>query len=728
MLEHILTPEFAIFGGILACGFAILTLVLAGRSAFTSGLANRLVTLKAQIEDRRKTLQDMGNKLAETELLQSRADHLEKRTNALQQDLKPLEEKHLKAVSEYEDVKGKLRQAREEWATMTDKVETYKSRISQIDNLEQDIKKLTESRQQLEEAVKTLPDRQRELERINQSIEQKSSELAAVDKDLKNLNQELINVKEQFQQAFDKKSKAEEDLKQRQDELVRLEQDIKELTDGYRQLEEAVKPLSDRQRELERVNQSIEQRSSELAATDKNLKNLSQELINTKEKIQQANDRLSKADEDLKRRKEGLARLESAKIDLSARVETLSEKLKSVGRMPPEAFDSLKLPVFENSKNVRADVDEQTALDALNSLVEYCGFEIPRRLQDAFHTALKTSDISCLTVMAGVSGTGKSAFPKLYSEAMGMYFLPLAVEPRWDSPQDLFGFLNYMENRFEATTLGRSLVQFNNSPHVSQNGSSMRDRILLVLLDEMNLARIEYYFSEFLSKLEMRRNANLDRKEDYQMVSVEIFAGHAAGEGVEASPPVRLYAGSNVLFVGTMNEDESTQSLSDKVIDRANVLYFGRPNKLHDKRQQLSGNSDWMALRADVWQSWIVDPSNTSIPGYDQVDSIINNVNQSLALLGRPFGWRTYKAIKAYVANHPSVRYREDSGLLPLSDQIAMRVMPKLRGLDLNEHGEVFNSLGQTLRKINDPALQQAFDKANQSTQGYFDWRGINWG
>ena len=641
MFEYIFTPEVVLVCGILACGIAVLTLFLAGRSAYTSDLATRLSALEIEIGERKKTLNDMGNKLAETELLQSKADHLEKRMEALQQDLKPLEEKHLKAVSEYEDVKGNLRQSKDEWLTLAEKVETYKARVSQLDNLEQEIKALTEKRNQIEEALKSFADRQRDLESLNQSIEQKRSEVTDVENMLKNLQQKSAEAKEQLHATQNKITDAETELKRRQEEIERLE---------------------------------------------------------------------------------------NVKIDLDARLDTLSDKLKSVGRMPPEAFDSLKLPVFEKSNTVKSNVDEQLALDALNNLVEYCGFEIPRRLQDAFHTALKTSDISCLTVMAGVSGTGKSAFPKLYAEAMGMYFLPLAVEPRWDSPQDLFGFLNYMENRFEATALGRALVQFNNSPHANRTNFAMNDRLLLVLLDEMNLARIEYYFSEFLSKLEMRRNADTEREADYQMVSVEVFAGHAASDGVPASPPVRIYAGTNVLFVGTMNEDESTQSLSDKVIDRANVLYFGRPNNLCDKQQQLSGVREWAAMNASHWQSWIVDPGTGTIPGYDQVDSIINSVNQSLALLGRPFGWRTYKAVKAYVANHPAVLHREDNGMTPLSDQVAMRVMPKLRGLDLNEHGEVFSTLGQTLRKIDDPALQQAFDKASQSTQGYFDWRGINWG
>jgi 5-methylcytosine-specific restriction endonuclease McrBC GTP-binding regulatory subunit McrB len=281
-----------------------------------------------------------------------------------------------------------------------------------------------------------------------------------------------------------------------------------------------------------------------------------------------------------------------------------------------------------------------------------------------------------------------------------------------------------MENRFEATSLGRALVQFNESPY---KPGDLKEQMLLVLLDEMNLARIEYYFSEFLSKLEMRRNSTLGREEDYRNVSVEVFAGYPGDEECDPSDPVRLYAGSNVLFVGTMNEDETTQSLSDKVIDRANVLYFGRPNRLSERRQRTVPTRDWLPMGATTWRQWIKEAAPGTIPGYAQIDDLVNRINGTLAQLGRPFGWRTYKAIMAYVANHPDVRFGTDPGLRPLADQVAMRVMPKLRGVDLVEHGDVFNALGQLIQQVNDRPLRDAFDRARQSTQGFFDWRGISW-
>ena len=418
---------------------------------------------------------------------------------------------------------------------------------------------------------------------------------------------------------------------------------------------------------------------------------------------------------------------EKDKIELETEVRTLSDKLKKVGQMPKEAFDHLNVPFIKKLGYTRDSTDEERALGELYDLTVSRGFELPKRLQNAFHTSLKTSDISCLTVMAGVSGTGKSAFPKLYAESIGIHFLPLAVEPRWDSPQDLFGFLNYMENRFESTTLGRSLVQFDNSPFASSN-ANLNNQLLLVLLDEMNLARVEYYFSEFLSKLEMRRNSDVAKESDYRMVSTEIYAGSNGDEdGKEANDPIYLYAGSNVLFVGTMNEDETTQSLSDKVIDRANVLHFGKPDQLKAYQQNITNTNNWAPITTDTWNNWIVNIDDNNVNQFAEIEVKLNDINETLANLGRPFGWRTYKAIMSYIINHPDVNIENNDGMLPLSDQIAMRVMPKLKGLDLGEHEEIFNRLSNQISNVGDDVLTEAFQKAQSNSMGFFDWRGINW-
>ncbi len=633
VLNQAITPEMIILCGALACILAVVTLMLAGRSAFVHGLESRRAELDAQIGERKLILGDVGTKLAEVEELRKRVEHGEKRFTALQQELKPLEEKYLKALSDYEDAKGKFRDTREQWDDLREKVELYQERIAQLDTLERDVKELTEKHNELSSLIKDLPERKNEYDKL---------------KDL-----------------LDSTKKEADDLTLK---IKSLQESIKEansVLDGLRKQEDELnKAIKDKQSQLDKIEAQTKIVDLELA---------------------------------IKREKAGFT-----------------------AQLTAESFKSLNNPVFQKVSTL-ADTDERMMLSGLAEYLEQSGFDFSERLQMAFHTAVKTSDISCLTVMAGVSGTGKSALPRLYAKAMGINFLPIAVEPRWDSPHDLFGFFNYMENRFESTMLGRALVQFD--AFGAQPGE-LKDQMLMVLLDEMNLARIEYYFSEFLSRLELRRDIDLNKPEDFQKVSTEIFSGSRDNEN--RAEPIRLFAGSNILFVGTMNEDESTQSLSDKVIDRANVLHFGRPKTLHNttERRDVAALPAKGAITVDAWNNWQKTPNDGVINNYSTLIQHLASLNETLGDLGRPFAHRTYKAILQYVANYPTIK---NGYQRPLADQIAMRIMPKLRGLDLQDNHKAFQLLQSDIQKIGDDDLMNAFDTACKSPQGFFQWKGIDW-
>ena len=623
----------------------------------------------------------------------------------------------------------------------------YRKRLEVMEPLNDDVGGLINLKQQLEGDVDSLKDwianQEEELQRlkaereeqeiIRAEIQRLEQEASQKEDDNKALRDEVGNLENQRHMLVQTMEKLEKEKSEIQKEIKALGKETEESRETLKKIDKELEKLTT---EEEEIKTSIEEGKLKIETIEKELKELDDQYKSIQDNLQKIEGEIEEKQKELdniekakKEKEDEVNSLENTKIDLDARVQTLSDKLKSVGQMPKEAFDSLNQPAFDKVSFSRDKVSESEALEQLYILTEESGFDLPKRLQKAFHTSLKTSDISCLTVMAGVSGTGKSAFPKLYAQSMGIHFLPLAVEPRWDSPQDLFGFLNYMENRFESTTLGRALVQFNNSPHSKNDeNANLNDKILLVLLDEMNLARIEYYFSEFLSKLEMRRNVNIENHADYKMVSTEIYAGNKGNEELDLKPsdPIFLYAGSNVLFVGTMNEDETTQSLSDKVIDRANVLYFGKPDRLKTQTQQIS-NETFAPINVENWKSWIVEPNEDTITDFDRIDDLLNDINSTLSDLGRPFGWRTYKAMMSYIANHPNVNIDGNSGMSPLSDQVAMRVMPKLKGLDMGEYADIFNRLGSQLSVIDDDRLNEAFQKAQNSTMGFFDWRGINW-
>lgn len=212
------------------------------------------------------------------------------------------------------------------------------------------------------------------------------------------------------------------------------------------------------------------------------------------------------------------------------------------------------------------ELSEVAWLDNIYKQCDDYGIHFPQRILYAFHTALKISDWSSVTVLAGVSGTGKSELPRLYAAFGGMNFINVPVQPSWDSQESMLGFFNSIDNRFEPEPLLRFLVQCTEDINYNKYMS-------IVLLDEMNLAHVEHYFADFLSKLETRRGT---LKGDVPTIEVKLGAG---------VPPYQLRLERSVLWTGTMNQDETTKSLSDKVLDRGLVINFPRPRILKSRKK-----------------------------------------------------------------------------------------------------------------------------------------------
>ena len=158
-----------------------------------------------------------------------------------------------------------------------------------------------------------------------------------------------------------------------------------------------------------------------------------------------------------------------------------------------------------------------------------------------------------IIILEGISGTGKTSFPY----ALGKFFAHdaeiCAVQPNWKDRSELIGYYNEFTKKFNESEFLRALYTVN-----------YRKDLNLIVLDEMNLARVEYYFAEFLSTLEMP-NPN--------EWNVEII-----GSRDQRDPKLfkdgKLHIPQNVVFFGTANNDDSTFTISDKVYDRAVCLFF----------------------------------------------------------------------------------------------------------------------------------------------------------
>lgn len=511
--------------------------------------------------------------------------------------------------------------------------------------------------------------------------------------------------------------------------FIKLEQDI---ADRTLHLNGVQNDINLRTIDLDRLKANHAATENIAARAKEALEQTIKELDAAKRGVADTLNQKASLEQEVIRLKAELQSLETWRNTLTALLQKIEADLK---RVHPQAsgedryrdlWEPLPFPALPTRTiaKPKAKDAEQAALQTTAAYLESHGLQYPKRVLHAFHAALKTADMSPLVVLAGISGTGKSLLPKRYSEAMGIHMVSLAVQPRWDSPQDLFGFFNHLEGRYKATELARAMVQFErynrNDWSLPSDWDHQRDdRMLLVLLDEMNLARVEYYFSEFLSKLETRRSILNAEDDPRSRDPVEIALD--TGSLREGEHNIRLYPGRNLLFTGTMNEDESTQSLSDKVLDRACVLRFGRPAKMASATSQKPLVPEKNGLAYDTWRYWCEPDLGTA--DEKKINAWIGELNDAMEQLGKPFAHRVHQAILAYAGNYPREGNRVQ---LAMADQIEQRIMPKLRGLELEGNQEALEAIKKVIKQAEDAALMKAFEAAAEHHSGTFLWRGLD--
>jgi hypothetical protein len=160
-----------------------------------------------------------------------------------------------------------------------------------------------------------------------------------------------------------------------------------------------------------------------------------------------------------------------------------------------------------------------------------------------------------LVILRGISGTGKTSLAYAAGEYFGNPATIVPIQPMWKERSDIIGYFNEFTGRFNETTLLCKLYE-----------AGGREDIYITVLDEVNISRIEYYFAEFLSLLELPD----PKKRELDVVSDSWD-----------NDPTRLRNGKlllpeNMWFIGTANNDDSTFAISDKVYDRAAVIDLDR--------------------------------------------------------------------------------------------------------------------------------------------------------
>jgi MoxR-like ATPase len=253
-----------------------------------------------------------------------------------------------------------------------------------------------------------------------------------------------------------------------------------------------------------------------------------------------------------------------------------------------------------------------------------------------------------------MSGTGKTSLAYAFGEFIGNSTVIVPVQPMWKERTDLLGYYNEFTQKFNETTLLQKMYEAN-----------YNKGMYLTLLDEINIARIEYYFAEFLSLLELpdHQKRNLDVVSDKWSNDPELLK-----DGQITLP-------NNMWFVGTANNDDSTFAISDKVYDRAMVINLDKKAKsfiVSDSQIQRVTAKRYYELAKEAQRKYeITDRNLRRIKKFD--DYLIKHFQIT-------FGNRIMNQIKNYV---PIMVASGGTELEAIDDILSKKVLRKLEAKNL---------------------------------------------
>lgn len=320
-------------------------------------------------------------------------------------------------------------------------------------------------------------------------------------------------------------------------------------------------------------------------------------------------------------------------------------------------------------RGMRADIHEsmvdlQSRVERVVACLSSRGFVFEPWQVAAFITAVRTKPF---VILAGISGTGKTKLAHLVADATGAECEIIPVRPDWSDSSDLLGY-----EKLNGSFCPGALLRF------AKKAQSQPEKQFFFVLDEMNIARVEYYFAEVLSHIE-----EYHLNPEGRIVSNPLMPHVAKSEDGENWSEVCL--SDNLCIVGSVNMDETTYGFSRKVLDRSFVIEFSTV----DLSAIFDVSDSWVP---DIWDSseWRrqafslgAHPSR-SAPEVQQIIETLTIVNNILQEGQLQFGYRMRDEITMFCLAAQQCRdtfATANTGTVdPLDLAIAMKVLPRIQG------------------------------------------------
>lgn len=496
-----------------------------------------------------------------------------------------------------------------------------------------------------------------------------------------------------------------------------LESQLEKAKDSYAEQEQRVK------KELDEQKSKLQQEADTFEKTKASNGTLTEDNRRLEENIQTKREALTQLIEENKKvEKEMAEKIEKLKLYIAEK----ASFLKDFEFIDEDYFEGVLLG--NDSERDTADMlsFKQVLEGSYEQAVSYIQAHLkeqdtlyPRHIIENYLTLIRCND---LIILAGDSGSGKTKLVESFAEAVGGVSKIIPVKPNWTSSEDLLGYYNPLEKKYLATPFLEALIEAQHHADVPY----------FICLDEMNLARVEYYFADFLSKLEKRDQAPeiqlysddesahvlselravisiiSGAKDKYAKDGVVDFVALMQDEKVNTemkrafgfsekdslikyhgdirrmlsgvlNTPSKISIPDNVRIVGTVNIDETTHYLSPKVLDRAHILKFKSPLL-----------ADWDEIFAEIESYELGDVSKplhmevaelgsrSVYPKFEREDSfcqLFSDLNKRFFdPLGVEFGMRTIRQGLYYLKLFAELNNDQS---LAINNFIAHKVLPK---------------------------------------------------
>ena len=316
------------------------------------------------------------------------------------------------------------------------------------------------------------------------------------------------------------------------------------------------------------------------------------------------------------------------------------------------------------------EMNPKEMIEHIKSYIASEGFSYVDGLIENFYLSLKSKPF---VILAGTSGTGKTRLVKLFARAVGATtdnsrFKMVSVRPDWSDSTDLFGHVD-LNGKF----IPGAIIEFVKRAELDTGHP------YFLCLDEMNLARVEYYLSDILSVMETRDLKNGQIVSD-PLISVTYYGADRAAAGKYGT--VRLP--ENLYLIGTVNMDETTFPFSRKVLDRANTIEFSFVDLMPQFEEDTLDfveplNLDNSFLKTEYLLLKQCAGEAESVNTYC---SELQDINRILQKAGAHVGYRVRDEIVFYLLNNR--KYGLLSENEAMDNELMQKILPRIQGSSLS--------------------------------------------